>query len=516
MPNYLYNGIELPALPEWDKEAYPFCAIVETSTEGEYRLVLLTEEHRINSSNCLWGAFIRPYCIVVDGAWVQQEDSFIIGGYKTVKWVNYDAYYFDYSDWELAGTLYLAASDPVLVGGEPEQQRTVFNFFDMGGSWDDDNGHYENLPDTAFAVGEFPLHISCEKSLDYAERTCQHPSVSLKTGTLFETAKQGDEITITFMFPSLTTNIGMDAFNFLVNCGKQDVGLPRKFDIHYEYATNELEVTTKDLSNIIDLFRFDEAISNAITTPITDNSGAVIGFSVSGVLTSAIEYIHFAPYFYSEDNKQYNVQSTMTFSSYDDLQITLTVPNPEPDTPDPEPPEPVLAWQKHDAYKPNTKWDGNTFYRVMGGKWVKQDSVNPSVVVEDEPTGEPIAYLYNGVQLPDINRVWTDKVTYPYAMITRTITNGSYLLLVCGDMPYYTEQAYNAEEGYHPVVISPGPYKGFAYVAGSWVLSIENTDSGVSNNAGNLELIWTNVDVMNKDNGSVYFDASEPPVPVYA
>jgi len=34
-----------------------------------------------------------------------------------------------------------------------------------------------------------------------------------------------------------------------------------------------------------------------------------------------------------------------------------------------------LAWQKHDAYKPNTKWDGNTFYRVMGGKWVKQDAM---------------------------------------------------------------------------------------------------------------------------------------------
>lgn len=184
--------------------------------------------------------------------------------------------------------------------------------------------------------------------------------------------------------------------------------------------------------------------------------------------------------------------------------------------PVPDEPETVLSWQKHDAYKPNTKWDGNTFYRGMGGKWEKQDAMNPSVVVEDEPTGDPIAYLYNDVQLPDINRVWTDKVTYPYAMITRTITNGSYLLLVCGDMPYYTEQAYNAEEGYHPVVISPGPYKGFAYVAGSWVLSIENTDSGVSNNAGNLELIWTNVDVMNKDNGSVYFDASEPPVPVYA
>ena len=31
-------------------------------------------------------------------------------------------------------------------------------------------------------------------------------------------------------------------------------------------------------------------------------------------------------------------------------------------------------------------------------------------------------YLYNGVELPDINEVWTDKETYPYAFVCRVET----------------------------------------------------------------------------------------------
>lgn len=213
--------------------------------------------------------------------------------------------------------------------------------------------------------------------------------------------------------------------------------------------------------------------------------------------------------FYKPDIKSIWANHDVLIENTTDIYLPASDPVPVPDEP-----ESVLAWQKHDAYKPNAKWDGNTFYRVMGGKWVKQDAMNPSFV-EVEPAGDPIAYLYNDVQLPDINGVWTDKVTYPYAMITRTITDGTCLLHVCGDMPYYTEQSHSTE-GYEPTVIAPKPCKAFAHVDGSWVLNIEQTDQGLSNRTESFEFIWTNVDVMNKDNGSVYFDASEPPVPVYA
>ena len=46
-------------------------------------------------------------------------------------------------------------------------------------------------------------------------------------------------------------------------------------------------------------------------------------------------------------------------------------------------------WQKQDAYKPNTEWNGKTFYRVMGGKWVKQDVVVPQVVEVEPDVPEP-------------------------------------------------------------------------------------------------------------------------------
>jgi hypothetical protein len=40
--NYFYNGVELPALPEWDKEAYPYAAIfpLTNGTDG-YSLVAI-------------------------------------------------------------------------------------------------------------------------------------------------------------------------------------------------------------------------------------------------------------------------------------------------------------------------------------------------------------------------------------------------------------------------------------------------------------------------------------------
>ena len=40
--NYLFNGVELPALPEWDKAAYPYVVIVQS--DDAYYAYALTEE----------------------------------------------------------------------------------------------------------------------------------------------------------------------------------------------------------------------------------------------------------------------------------------------------------------------------------------------------------------------------------------------------------------------------------------------------------------------------------------
>lgn len=38
---------------------------------------------------------------------------------------------------------------------------------------------------------------------------------------------------------------------------------------------------------------------------------------------------------------------------------------------------------------------------------------------------QPVAYLYNGVTAKDINEVWTDKKTYPYAFLARLGTSST-------------------------------------------------------------------------------------------
>lgn len=37
----------------------------------------------------------------------------------------------------------------------------------------------------------------------------------------------------------------------------------------------------------------------------------------------------------------------------------------------------MADWKKHDTYKPNAEWNGHTFYKVIGNKWVKHDAVVP-------------------------------------------------------------------------------------------------------------------------------------------
>lgn len=118
-------------------------------------------------------------------------------------------------------------------------------------------------------------------------------------------------------------------------------------------------------------------------------------------------------------------------------------------------------------------------------------------------------YLYNGVELPDINEVWTDKETYPYATIIHSTSN-HYHLIVCGDRPSYTKQAQQAGEGVRFLKC----FKEFHYADDSWVFSKENTDGGAFWRTEIMELVWTNMDVLNHDDGTIYFVATTPvPVP---
>lgn len=108
---YLYNGIRLPALPEWDRGMYPYAVIVHTG--ADYKLCLKKSAYTVFTSGDYVGInpMNYPKYKLVDGVW--ESFTQITAFYSSPIWSNHDLYYQDGE--ELAGTLYLAASDPVPV-----------------------------------------------------------------------------------------------------------------------------------------------------------------------------------------------------------------------------------------------------------------------------------------------------------------------------------------------------------------------------------------------------------------
>ena len=134
-----------------------------------------------------------------------------------------------------------------------------------------------------------------------------------------------------------------------------------------------------------------------------------------------------------------------------------------------------------------------------------RDQVTPEPDAPQEPDKEPVAYLYNGVRLPDINTVWTDKETYPYASIA-TVTG-----VVCLGLQGLQYQT----DGTNLIVV-PG-YKGLWYILsdGAWVYNqIEDYPDGMTLPLSMFTATWTSADIINTTDNSVYLAATEP-VPVY-
>lgn len=127
MANYLYNGVELPELPEWDKTAYPYVVIRFATSPGVFDDCYIIEAYPgkpITVENTILGATVEyikletaSSCLTVgsidvDGdAWEVSQIVFEGEGkygLKSIVWSNFDINHVD-------GTLYLAASEPVPV-----------------------------------------------------------------------------------------------------------------------------------------------------------------------------------------------------------------------------------------------------------------------------------------------------------------------------------------------------------------------------------------------------------------
>lgn len=111
---YLYNGVRLPALPEWDREKYPYAYVGTTTYRGteEYRAYFAKEIHTKYASAMIFIDAARRYRLI-DGQWVKHGGT-ISPVITSPLWSNVDIYY-DSSVEEVGGTLYLSASEPIPV-----------------------------------------------------------------------------------------------------------------------------------------------------------------------------------------------------------------------------------------------------------------------------------------------------------------------------------------------------------------------------------------------------------------
>lgn len=101
---YLYNGVRLPKLPEWDRGVYPFAVIFASGA-----FWIMTELPYISSEGNTY-ALSAQYKIytVQNGEYVLKSSSSGVQVGSAPIWSNSDLY-------NSNGTLYLEASDPVPV-----------------------------------------------------------------------------------------------------------------------------------------------------------------------------------------------------------------------------------------------------------------------------------------------------------------------------------------------------------------------------------------------------------------
>lgn len=112
MTKYLYNGIELPALPEYDKTAYPYAVIEKSQYGGELYFFHAFAEAPTMSGNDITLSGDRVYCSSNSGEdWgTLYNGTTISHGKGFIKWSNTDILNAD-------GSVYLAASVPIPANG---------------------------------------------------------------------------------------------------------------------------------------------------------------------------------------------------------------------------------------------------------------------------------------------------------------------------------------------------------------------------------------------------------------
>ena len=126
MANYLYNGIELPQLPEWDTEIYPYAFITLMCYAQKYLLTVSTRpgylfgKESLYNGMCMTSGRFFQYTYDVDtDSWALTRGDDGKYGFelhnenRSLTWCNENVVTED------SGEIYFAASDPIPVNPAP-------------------------------------------------------------------------------------------------------------------------------------------------------------------------------------------------------------------------------------------------------------------------------------------------------------------------------------------------------------------------------------------------------------
>ena len=106
---YLYNGVRLPKLPEWDRETYPYATL--SVLLGNYFCAYRIRPYFMGSGISVEQTSAYKEAVLIDGLWDTLEDGTMnadVVNMLPVFWTNFDLLNED-------GSVYLAASEPVPV-----------------------------------------------------------------------------------------------------------------------------------------------------------------------------------------------------------------------------------------------------------------------------------------------------------------------------------------------------------------------------------------------------------------
>ena len=135
-------------------------------------------------------------------------------------------------------------------------------------------------------------------------------------------------------------------------------------------------------------------------------------------------------------------------------------------------------------------------------------------------SSEQVGYLYNGVRLPQLPD-W-DKATYPYAWISKGMYSDYYALAISTGACEY--RSWNDKGNMYylypvnaPITVKAAYLYDGEYENGEWNFTWEKTyeENPVFSSAGLGLPVWSNYDVKNHYDGTIYCAASNP-IPIYS